>query len=36
MTNQRFVLDSDGTARMSKFGYVGIRLTNGVFTVMKE
>jgi hypothetical protein len=35
-TDQHFVLDAEGTARMSKFGYVGTRLTNGVFTVTQD
>ena len=35
-TDQHFVLDAEGTASMSKFGYVGTRLTNGVFTVTQD
>ena len=35
-TDQRFELDADGTARILKFGYTGERMTNGVFSVIKD
>ena len=30
-TDQRFELDANGTARLKKFGYIGERMTNGVY-----
>lgn len=35
-TEQRFELDSDGTARVFKFGFMGVRGTNDVCNVIER